>query len=87
MIWFIDKSIAFGNNHDLFMAIVYMSDYKSLFYKRYNEDNLFQILNEEQSVHWKARCSYLDIPTIRKVQTKTFTCELHLSSLHVSFVN
>jgi hypothetical protein len=84
MIWFIDKSIAFGSYHYLLMVIVYISDYRSLFYKQYNEDNVFQILKQKQSIHWKALCSFLEIPTIRQVKTKTITCELHLSNLSVS---
>jgi len=60
-------SIAFGSNHYLFMAIVYISDYLSLFYKQYNKDNLFQILKQNQSIHWKALCSFLEIQTIRQV--------------------
>jgi len=42
-------SIAFGSNHYLFMAIVYISDYLSLFYKQYNKDNLFQIWNRTKA--------------------------------------
>jgi len=38
MIWFIYKSIAYGSNHYLFMAIVYI-EYRSLFYKQYSDDN------------------------------------------------